>query len=443
MDIYGGWKGMIFKATGYFHLVKDKRWWLVTPDGNAFLSLGINHLHTDLWKQPYNEKVWVNNFGLSEGYAFEEFRLGLRTWYKEECDRVGFNTAGVHTDLITLNVPRPLMPYVKPIHFVDIPHWKDEIPDENFVDVFSDEHLRRCDQMAKSMAAPLKDDPFLLGYTMTDCPMFTEEDCRERDDVIGGERRKSRIGWPRRLRNFGADAAGKQAYVQKMRELYREDINDFNRCYDTRFVSFAELSEARDWRPATDLSNGFETRDNVEFLKMVVGKYYETARDAIRRYDPNHMFFGDKLNANSDTVDTVLPVTEKYTDLVMYQMYAKYEVQEPGLERWARVTDKPFINGDSSYAVPTDNMPRPYGPNADDQEQRTAWTVEFFEKAFARPDFVGWHYCGLIDAPNMMERKIGRQHAGILHTDGQPYQPIHGALTDLAGRMYELALSEV
>ena len=72
MDIYGGWEGMKFKATGYFHLVKDKRWWLVTPDGNAFLSLGINHLHTDLWKQPYNEKVWVNRFGLSEGYAFED-----------------------------------------------------------------------------------------------------------------------------------------------------------------------------------------------------------------------------------------------------------------------------------------------------------------------------------------------------------------------------------
>ena len=34
-------------------------------------------------------------------------------------------------------------------------------------------------------------------------------------------------------------------------------------------------------------------------------------------------------------------------------------------------------------------------------------------------------------------------HAGILHTDGQPYQPIHGALTDLVGRMYKLALSRV
>jgi len=27
-----------FEATGYFRMEKDERWWMVTPDGNAFLS---------------------------------------------------------------------------------------------------------------------------------------------------------------------------------------------------------------------------------------------------------------------------------------------------------------------------------------------------------------------------------------------------------------------
>ena len=60
--------------------------------------------------------------------------------------------------------------------------------------------IELCDQLARNVAAPKKDDPFLLAYSMTDCPLFTEEDCRERPDTIGGGRRKSRIGWPRRLR---------------------------------------------------------------------------------------------------------------------------------------------------------------------------------------------------------------------------------------------------
>jgi K(+)-stimulated pyrophosphate-energized sodium pump len=77
------------------------------------------------------------------------------------------------------------------------------------------------------------------------------------------------------------------------------------------------------------------------------------------------MFFGDKINADTDSVDTVLAITSKYTDLVFYQMYAKYEVQKPALERWSRITDKPFINGDSAYTMVTEHMPRPYGPVAD------------------------------------------------------------------------------
>ena len=168
------------------------------------------------------------------------------------------------------------MPYMQPIHFVDIPHWKPEIPDENFKDVFSDEFAWDCDRMAKKIAAPAKDDPFLLGYTMTDCPLMTEEDCRERPDVIGGARRKARIGWPRRLRNLGAAAAGKKAYVETMRDVYRGEISDFNTTYGSQFASFDALASSEQWRPHTDLSNANETRDNVEFLQRVVAKYYQT-----------------------------------------------------------------------------------------------------------------------------------------------------------------------
>ena len=204
-----------------------------------------------------------------------------------------------------------------------------------------------------------------------------------------------------------------------MRDLYRGEIAELNRTYDTTFDSFDALAAAKQWRPRTDLSNANETRDNVEFLQRVVAKYYQTARDAIRRYDPNHMFFGDKVNANTDSLDTVLPVTSRFTDVVFYQMYGRYEVQEPGLDRWSKLVDKPVINGDSAFTMITDTMPRPYGPVADSLEQRINWTVEFFRNAFARPEFVGWHYCGLIDAPNQVPRKGARQHSGLLDGFGR------------------------
>ena len=438
LDRFGGWKGKSFESTGFFRVEKDDRWWLVTPEGNAFLSWGINHLYPDLWKQEYNREAWKKKLGL-QNLNGPAFNAALRSWFMGICDRFGFNTVGVHNSLDILNRPQPDVAYMQPIHFVDLPHWKPDIPDSNFMDVFSPEFEQHCDVLAKEIAFPIKDDPFLLGYSMTDCTLFTEEDLRERPDVIGGKRRKSRIGWPRRLRNMGSNAPGKKAYIGTMRDLYRDSIGEFNATYGTEFDSFDALAAAENWRPQTQLSNANETRDNIEFLQRCVGKYYQTARDAIRRYDTNHMFVGDKINANTDSLDTVLPITSRYTDLVFYQMYARYEVQKPGLDRWSKLTDKPFINGDSAFTMTTDIMPRPYGPVADNMKQRAEWTAEFFQRAFARPDFVGWHYCGLIDVPILVPRKADRQHSGLLDGYGEPYPQLEKVLRKCAEDLYNIA----
>lgn len=439
LDQFGGWTGKKFSATGFFRVEKDSRWWLVTPEGNAFLSFGINHFYPDLWNQDYNRESWRKRLGITE-MRYPDAYPALRKWFLETCREYGFNTVGVHNSLQIVNRPAPQLAYMQPIHFVDIPHWKTDIPDENFVDVFASEFAAHCDRLAKQHALPAREDPFLLGYAMTDCPLLTEEDCRERTDVIGGARRESRIGWPRRLRNLGSDAPGKRAYVETMQDLYRGQIEDLNQVYDTKFESFDALASAKNWRPQTDLSNGNETRDNVEFLKAVVDQYYRTAKESIQRYDSNHLFFGDKINANTDSIDTVLPITSKWTDAVFYQMYARYEVQKPGLDRWSRRADLPMINGDSAFTMVTDTMPRPYGPVADNLSQRTEWTAEFFQRAFARPDFVGWHYCGLIDGSNLVPRKAARQHSGLLDGFGNPYPNLQQAIRACAEEMYEIAM---
>ena len=164
--------------------------------------------------------------------------------------------------------------------------------------------------------------------------------------------------------------------------------------------------------------------------------------EAIRRYDPNHLFVGDKINANTDSADTVLPVTSQFTDVIFYQMYARYEVQQPGLDRWSKSINKPMINGDSAFTMVTDTMPRPYGPIADNLAQRVEWTAEFFRKAFARPDFVGWHYCGLIDASNRVPRKQDRQHSGLIDGFGNPYSNLHKTIKGATRELYDMAVKQ-
>jgi hypothetical protein len=310
------------------------------------------------------------------------------------------------------------------------------------VDVFSPAFEAQCEKLATEIVAPKRNDPYLLGYSMNDCPLFTEEDCRERTDVIGGKRRALRsLGWPRRLRNLGSDALGKKAYVRLMKKIYRDSIKGFNTTYGTTFDSFGALASAVNWRPHTELSNANETRDNVEFLLAVIDRYYQCASEAIRRHDPNHLFVGDKLNANTDCVDTVLKTTCKYTDILFYQMYGKYEVQKFGLDRWSKIIDQPIINGDSAYTMVTKSMPHPFGPIATSLDERIEWTEAFFHRAFARPEFIGWHYCGLIDADNNMpvpERKY-RQHSGLMDTYGVPYPGLREAIKGCAGQMYQIA----
>ena len=438
LDKYGGWKGKKFKATGFFRTEKDERWWLVTPEGNAFLSFGINHFNPSLWTQEYNKDSWKKKFKVASVNS-PQFYKALTGWFYQACEEFGFNTIGVHNYLPMLNNPSPRMAYMQPVKFLDIPHWKGNIPDERFEDVFSKEFAVKADQLAKKVSLPVKDDPFLLAYSMTDCSLFTDEDCRERTDVIGGARRGSRIGFIKRLRNFPENTAGKQAYVKLMKKLYKGDIQAFNKVYKTDFPSFTSLAKAVNWRLDVHLHNGYEVRDNIEFLKLVVDQYYKVAKSSIQKYDPNHMFVGDKLNGNTDSVDTVLTVTSKYTDILFYQMYARYEVQKPGLDRWSKLVDMPIINGDSAYTMVTEHMPRPFGPIADNLTQRAKWTDDFFVNAFARKEFVGWHYCGLIDATNQNPRKKDRQHSGLIDSYGNPYTELQKVMKARSRQIYSMA----
>ena len=71
----------------------------------------LKHCHE--WREKYGGSTirWIK----------ESVAPNLKKW--------GFNTVGVHNSLAIVNKPRPVMPYMLPIHFVDIPHWKPEIPD--------------------------------------------------------------------------------------------------------------------------------------------------------------------------------------------------------------------------------------------------------------------------------------------------------------------------
>ncbi len=160
-DRYGGWTGKKFQATGFFRIEKDERWWFVTPEGNAFLSFGINHLSPNFFNQAFNANQWQKIFGIHNISRKEEYHPALRKWFLQTCKDFGFNTVGAHNAYHIINTPQPEMPYVQGITFVDIPHWKPVVPDEHLKDIFSLAFATEADDIAKQIASSKKDDPYL------------------------------------------------------------------------------------------------------------------------------------------------------------------------------------------------------------------------------------------------------------------------------------------
>lgn len=432
LDRFGGWTGKRFEPTGFFRTEHDgERWWLVTPEGNAFISFGINHYHANWWTQPYNRDHWVREFGAEEPWD-QAWRKGFRDAALADCRRLGLNTLGYHSETPMLIDPPlgPVMPYVRHYEPVLISLHRKATP-EAYADIFAPDFKEQCEAAARKMAEPYADDPMILGYAMSDVPVLTDNETKWSGVTT----------WPRVLRNLGTDAPGKREYVKVMRERY-EGVAAFNAAYGTGFPSWDALAAAEDWRPDTDFANQAELADNMEFLRRCVDRYYSVAKAALRRYDTNHMFLGDKINANGDALDNVIEVTSRYTDLVLFQCYGRWDYQGSNLDRWSPTVDQPFLNGDSTYSVPTEMMPNPCGPHARDQAERAAWTLEFAESAFARPDFVGWHICGIIDTWKTMPGKAERQHCGLMTPTGEFYPEMGQAVRDLSRRLYQIALGE-
>lgn len=425
-DKYGGWTGRKFEATGFFRVEKDDRWWIVTPEGNAFISFGINHYHAGWWTEDYNRDHWLKKFGAIE-VEDENWKSGFREMVLSDMETFGFNTLGVHTDARFLTNPPlgPVKPYVRRYEPVNLSHYKNP----KHIDIFELAFEEQCAEVAQRMAAPHANDPMLLGYCMSDLPSMTDEDAEYFSSTT----------WPRELRNKGKDAAGKIAWMETIRSRYK-DIPEFNAVYETSFASWDELVAAENWRLSKAAANTREDEDNIAFLEVCIERYYSQAEAALRKVDKNHLFMGDKTFAETNSLDSIINISSKYIDLVCYQSYARWAEQEALLNRLAPKIDLPFLNGDSNYAVPSEMLPNPYGRHAKSHAERAEWMLEFCEGAFPRKEFIGWHLCGIIDTWKTMPTKEINQQQGIMSVTGEIYPDEVKVVQDVSSRLYKLAL---
>ena len=118
-DEYGGWAdGPQLEATGNFRTEKvDGKWWLVTPSGHLFYSLGINvvkvdsdapngRLHPSWYESQAQTSMSFPTWNLREKFGKQDFKADYYDFVLRRLDSWGINTIGNWSDGELTNLSR-------------------------------------------------------------------------------------------------------------------------------------------------------------------------------------------------------------------------------------------------------------------------------------------------------------------------------------------------
>ncbi|MFZ1865625.1 MAG: hypothetical protein WAU39_15485 [Polyangiales bacterium] len=138
--------GSLPEATGFFQVAEvGERWFLITPDGKPFYSVGVNHVT--------NHNNTDRETGISQySEAVASIYESEEAWAEATSERLadwGFNTISGWS---RIDLFSPLMPYTEILNIHNTP------------DVFAPEFEQRVRDIAAEHVAPLKDDPNLVGW---------------------------------------------------------------------------------------------------------------------------------------------------------------------------------------------------------------------------------------------------------------------------------------
>ena len=145
---------------------------------------------------------------------------------------------------------------------------------------------------------------------------------------------------------------------------------------------------------------------------------------ALRKYDKNHLIFGDKFEGKRNLPVWLDPIIKKYFDLAYIQWYDYAHDQIPRLKTLYETTAKPILMGDSSFSCPSPNNPRLKGVHVSSQKEVGNAYYTYLHSVMEEPYVVGWHFCGFIEgSPDLKKHHYYFSiQNGLLKPDGTPYQ---------------------
>ena len=444
LDIYGGRLDVpSLRRTGWFHTQKvDGRWHLVTPQGHAFFSLGVNAVAADGGRShvegreymfadlPPDSGAWSAFYGTSDNrgseqaasrgigyrhgrwfdfYAANLYRVDgarwLAAWRARTLARLrawGFNTVGNWSDAALGQAHR--LAYTRSINIagdyanVDsgLDYWG-RMPDP-----FDPRFAQAAETAVIKASADVRDDPWLLGY-------FADNEL-----AWAGIGPQGRWGLARGTLAGEARSPAKRAFIDDLRRRYGT-AQALSAAWGIALASWQALDATGFAAPAPDAAHPAIADDYRAWLRRYADAYFRTVAEALRRHDPHHLFLGGRFAVHTPEA---VAACARYCDVVSFNLYA--DLPQHGVDLAA--LDAPVLI--SEFHFGSDDR-GPFGKgvmSVANEAARGPAYARFVAAAAADPRIVGAHWFQYTDQPVTGRLLDGENsHVGLVGITDIPF----------------------
>ena len=441
-DAFGGWRdGPQLEATGWFRTTRlDGKWWLVTPEGHLFFSLGVDCVGT--WERTFVEQreAWFEwlpepddpQFGGiygrvggvhsmaeaigGEGRVFSFYQANLirkfgenwpARWREQAHARLqawGFNTLGNWSqgDVISQG---PL-PYVVSANISGVPpiqaatgYWS------KMMDVYHPEFAPAVDRAVAAVTRHHREQARCIGYFF--------------DNELAWE------GIQAGVLNSPAEQPARQRLIARLQEQYAE--------FGALCSAWGVEAESWETLRHPENPNAAATRDLDAFLYSFARHYFETIRESLRQHAPNQLYLGCRFStAPAPAVDACADVA----DVLSYNLYYR----DIPCDKFRDIVRGrvPLMIGEFHFGALDRGMFHTGLVATRDQEERAASYQRYVRSVADCPDFVGCHWFQFVDQPKTGRTYDGENYnIGFIDVTDTPYPELVEAARAVHGEIYE------
>jgi hypothetical protein len=449
-DRYGGWsRGPTREATGWFRTeCVNGKWWLITPCGHLFFSLGVNSIEheeativerRDDWFQwlPQPQTPFARLYGtfqnpligpVKQGRTFRFYAANLlrkygTNWQTEWRDvswqrlqSWGFNTIANWSQTDTFDGP---LPYVVGIGIGGsharvsggADYWG------KMHDVFDPAFPRDVEESVRLAAHLWQGKKMCLG-------IFVDNELSWGHDGTFGVA----VGPLNAPRNQPA----KQALLMDLHQKYLS-IDRLNAAWRTEWSSWEEMAEKRAGRRSPKTLTDACKDDLNAFIRRFSLKYFLTVRDAIRKTSPHHLYLGCRFYSGNQVT---FRAAAEACDVVSFNVY--HATVDPAAYAFTNDLGKPCLIGEFGSGATDRGMFHEGMIRAKDQADRARQYVDYVRSVADMPAFVGCHWFEYVDEPVTGRWLDGENYnVGLVSVVDQPYPEMVAAARKTNAEIYE------